>query len=214
MVASILYTERNSPDSIRAMLGISYCDIHCEIREIDLNNPPDVFRMISMRSSLPLLVLSSGAVLEHSLDLLFWAVSTQDPCGLWPENTIRRQSIRNLIETHDGTFAVNLRNYPIAPELAHKKDAARLEAEVFLAQLEARLAHKQRLVGENTSLADAAIFPFVYKLSIIDRSWFNTSPYRNVRRWIKLFLEDPHFMRCIEPRPFWHYQAPPLYINT
>ena len=212
MVASILYTEPASPDSLRALLALTLCRIRCELREIDPQNPPDDFRMVSMRSSLPLLVQSNGNVVERSHDLLYWAVETQDPAGLWPDNVIRQQSIRNLIQTHDASLALTLREYPSALD-GHKLAAARMEAEVFLAQLEARLSRNERLVGEKTTLADIAIFPFVHRLAQIDRNWFNMSPYRNIRRWIKLYAVDACVVQCMAPRPFWSHDASPRVIG-
>jgi glutathione S-transferase len=68
---------------------------------------------------------------------------------------------------------------------------------VFLTELEVSLIHSRYLCGNNFSLADAAIFPFIRQFSGVDNDWFRASAFRAVNKWLEAFLATELFGRVM-----------------
>jgi glutathione S-transferase len=196
-------------------MALAYSGIRCEIREVDLNNPPEEMTVISPNARVPLLILPDGSVIGESMKIMRWALAQHDPDHWWPDNIIRRQSIRNLLETSNGAFSTALfyyafhKNYP-----RRSKEDYRLEGEVFMAELEARLSVSAHLVGEHITLADVAIFPFIYNFARVDQYWFNSCPYPNLRAWMNSFMESALFRQAMEKYPVWRPRNQPVYLQA
>ena len=135
--------------------------------------------------------------------------------GLWPDSRVRQQSIDNLILANDGPFAHALSNYRNTYRLAVRSPRDyRIEAEIFMAQLEARLARTGHLVGDSESLADIAILPFIHDFAEVDRTWFDSSPYLALRSWLNRYRNNPLWQQALQPVPRWQAGAEPRYLDT
>jgi glutathione S-transferase len=202
VVVPVLYSSSHCAHSLRARLAFLYARLRCEIREIDQDNPlPTVNR-------LPLLQLP-GRLLDNSSDIARWAIGRRPQLTLWPDNRVRQQSIDNLIDTIDGPFASASHCYQYAVRYpSRSREHYRTEAEIFLAQLEARIARMGFLVGAEETLADVAVLPFVYLFAEVDRDWFDGSPYLALRAWLDRYHLNPLWQQCLEPVPLWHPGAP------
>ena len=64
----ILYSFRRCPYAMRARLAIKISEIFVEIREIKLKDKPLEFLNLSPKGTVPVLVTTSGKILEESLD--------------------------------------------------------------------------------------------------------------------------------------------------
>lgn len=163
-------------------------------------------------TTLPLLQLP-GRLIENSLDITHWAVSRRPELGLWPESRVRQQSIENLIATTDGPFANASERYQHASGLSPRnRQQCRNEAEIFLAQLEARVARMGYLVGAEETLADIAILPFIHIFAEVDRDWFDSSPYLALRIWLERYRNRALWLQCLEPIPLWKPGNEPFYL--
>lgn len=206
VVVPVLYSSSHCAHSLRARLALLYARLRCEIREIDPLNPlPSV-------DELPLLQLP-GRLLANSRDIAHWAIGRRPELGLWPDNRVRQQSIDNLIDTIDNPFASASYYYQHAVSYpSRSREHYRTEAEIFLAQLEARIARMGFLVGAEETLADIAILPFVYLFADVDRTWFDGSPYLALRTWLDRYAHNPLWQQCLEPVPLWHPGDEPFYL--
>jgi glutathione S-transferase len=208
MAIPVLYGCAPEPHSLRARLALLCAGLRSELREFDPDDPPLAL------PALPLLQLPSGKLLDHSAAILRWAMERRPELGLWPESRVRQQSIDNLILANDGPFAQALGNYrEAARRLIRSPRDYRIEAEIFLAQLEARLARTGYLVGDSESLADIAILPFIHDFAEIDRDWFDNSPYLALRSWLNRYRHNPLWQQALQPVPLWRPGNEPRYLD-
>lgn len=190
----ILYSFRRCPYAIRARIAIAYADIPVEIREVELKNKPEHLLAISPKGTVPVLQLTNGAVIEESLDIMRWALAQHDPeHWLFFSNEADR-----LIKWNDGDFKYHLDRYKYADRYPDFSQAYyRQQAEVFLTELETRLLNSRYLCGNNFSLADAAIFPFIRQFAGVDNDWFRASAFRALNKWLEAILVTELFVRVM-----------------
>ena len=210
---SVLYSSNSDPHSLRARLALLSSGLHCELREVDAAAlPPAV-------DKLPLLQLPNGKLIDDSFAIAQWACARRPQLNWWPSSRVRQQSIENLVRIIDGPFAAALGGYARAASstpLSKGRDAQawRFEAEIFLAQLEARLARRPYLVGDQETLADIAVLPFIYQFAEVDRTWFDVSPYRQLRLWLARYRERDQWQQALHPVSRWRADAQPVYLSA
>lgn len=196
----ILYSFRRCPYAIRARLAIAYAGIKVEIREIDLKHKPEHLLFISPKATVPVLLLSDATVVAESLDIMHWALAQHDP-----DNWLFVDAQSNtLLHWNDGEFKYYLDRYKYAdryPEFS--EDYYRQHAEVFLAELDARLSNNPYLAGQHFSLLDAAIFPFIRQFAAVDNVWFTTSHYRQLKRWLQEISLSGLFASVMDKHAVW-----------
>lgn len=215
---SILYSDGTDPHSLRARLLLLVAGLHCELREVDRAAPPPAV------DAVPLLQLPSGKLLDDSFAIAQWAATHRPALELWPRVRVRQQSIENLVRIIDGPFAAALAGYRNAMArqraggagpLAAGPDAVawRFEAEIFLAQLEARLARMSHLVGDTETLADLAVLPFIHCFAAADRTWFDVAPYRQLRAWLLRYRDHAAWQQALRTVPRWQTGSQPVYLH-
>ncbi len=177
-----LYTFRRCPYAIRARLAIQVSGVRVEEIEVKLSDKPAAMLALSPKGTVPVLQLTDGTVIDESLHIMHWALKQHDP-DAWL--TRHDEHAEALINSNDGDFKAALDRYKYPdrfPEQSqeHYRD---VDAAVFLCELELRLLSQRFLCGNDISLADAAIFPFVRQLIAVDADWFSASPYTALMRW-------------------------------
>ncbi|HET8710847.1 MAG TPA: glutathione S-transferase C-terminal domain-containing protein [Spongiibacteraceae bacterium] len=205
----VLYSSFPDPHSRRARFALLLAGIHCELREVDPANLPTAVTRV------PLLQLPSGKLIDDSFAIAQWASARKPQLGLWPAIRVRQQSIENLVNIIDGPFASACRLYAQAVAARHPHALNRRgDAEIFLAQLEARLARKPFLVGDEETLADIAVLPFIHWFAEIDRTWFDISPYRQLRAWLANYRDNPEWQQTLHCGPRWRPDVAPVFLDT
>jgi len=198
----ILYSFRRCPYAMRARLAIAYADVAVELREVELRNKPQAMLLISPKATVPVLQLEDGKVLDESLDIMLWALQQNDP-----EHWLRAASLDHaqaLIRGNDESFKYYLDRYKYADRYpAYSELYYRQQGELFLADLESLLTQSVFLCGEQFSLADAAILPFIRQFCAVDPAWFKVSPYPALRQWLSHFLASSLFERVMTKYPYW-----------
>lgn len=185
---------------MRARLGILFAEQKVELREIVLKNKPGQMLAISPKGTVPVLELAEGGssatpVIEESREILEWSLQQSDPHGLL---SVDLASADALIERNDNEFKHWLDRYKYAdrhPEL--RQLDYRQNGEVFLQELEGLLAKNRYLLGENISIADIGIMPFVRQFAHVDRAVFYSLPYPNLQQWLRDWLEHPIFQQVM-----------------
>lgn len=197
-----LYSFRRCPYAIRARLGLLFAKKQVELREVVLKNKPAQMLQISPKGTVPVLQLNDGRVIEESREIMLWALEQNDPQNLL-DNTILNEA-NALIDQNDNEFKYWLDRYKYFdrhPEMTQIE--YRQQGEVFLQQLEALLTRHPYLLGENMSVADIGIMPFVRQFAHVDRDVFYKLPYPNLQRWLKGWLEHPLFVQAMTKYPPW-----------
>jgi len=200
VVLHCLYSFRRCPYAMRARLGIVFAELQVELREIVLKNKPTQMLAISAKGTVPVLQLaeadsSKKRVIEESRDILQWALQENDPHSLLNTDLV---SAHALIEQNDNDFKHWLDRYKYAdchPELTQLE--YRQRGEMFLQVLEQLLAKHKYLLGDNISIADIGIMPFVRQFAHVDREVFYSLPYPHLQQWLKDWLEHPAFQQVM-----------------
>lgn len=195
-----LYSFRRCPYAMRARLGILFAEQQVQLREIVLKNKPAQMLAISPKGTVPVLELAEDdsakrRVIEESREILNWALQQKDPQGLLNVDWVSAQA---LLDQNDNEFKHWLDRYKYAdrhPELSQLE--YRQQGEVFLQELENLLGKNRYLLGNNISMADIGIMPFVRQFAHVDREVFYSLPYPNLQQWLRDWLEHPVFQQVM-----------------
>ncbi|WOJ94854.1 glutathione S-transferase [Congregibacter variabilis] len=211
----ILYSFRRCPYAMRARMALSYAGVRVELREVVLKDKPSAMLEASPKGTVPVLILPGGRVIDESIDVMFWALRQRDQdhwLTLEPGGKLPRELIE-LIAENDGSFKGMLDKYKYADR--HPQQSAdwyREQACVFLGTLETRLSDKPWLHGSQLGFADVAIFPFIRQFAMVDRPWFDQTPYSQLRRWLDDLLGSELFTSVMHKHPKWTPEQSPLWF--
>ena len=200
MTRPILYSFRRCPYAMRGRLAIAISGVEVEHREILLRDKPHAMLKASPKGTVPVVVPPDGPVIEESLDVMDWALGQNDP-----ENwRAPGKAMRDLIARNDGPFKHNLDRYKYANRYddvdAMEHRASGLE---FLTDLNERLAGSAQLFGDQRTMADMAIFPFVRQFANTDRDWFDALDLHHLQAWLAGHLASPLFKGVMIKHPLW-----------
>ena len=192
MKKHILFSFRRCPFAIRARWALKMCGIEVEIREIDLKNKPSELIKNSVSKTVPLLILNNGEVIEESLDIIIWSLKNSQKKNYIEKYFKKkdREIILEIIHENDHIFKYHLDRFKYASRFnPHEKEFHFKNAQKFLKKLNISLSQSNKnrwLVGDQESIADWCIWPFVrqFKIAcnsqkILDyfeeplESWFN-----------------------------------------
>ncbi|OQK17013.1 glutathione S-transferase [Methyloprofundus sedimenti] len=209
---AILYSFRRCPYAIRARMALKYSGIKVYLREIELKNKPAEMLQSSAKGTVPVLLLGNGTIIDESRDIMHWALEQNDPYAWLPkENADASGLIYSLLDDNDFIFKNWLDRYKYADQ--HPEQSAeyyRSQGEQFLTLLEHRLGQHHFLMGDNVSMADIGIFPFIRQFALVDRDWFYLSPYHNLQAWLDHFIQCQLFMSVMEKYSPWTESSEPL----
>jgi glutathione S-transferase len=192
---------------MRARLALAVSETSCVLREVALSNKPAQLIAASPKATVPVLVLPMGQVLEESIDIMRWALGRSDPGGWLQADP---GPTRALIEANDGAFKQHLDRYKYPDRYGVDPVEHRSAGLEILIGLDERLAAHANLCGDGTSLADAALLPFVRQYTQVDRAWFDDQPLPNLRQWLERHLSSRMFHRIsLRVRP-WSEGDPPI----
>lgn len=185
--------------------------IAVELREVLLRDKPASMLNYSAKGTVPVLITTDARVIDESRDIIIWALQQNDPEQLLRDD---QPSLNDLIDQNDGAFKANLDRYKYADRYPEKSQQEyRREGEKFLALLEQCLDAHTYLIDNQPSMADIAIFPFIRQFALVDKTWFDRSQYKNLRRWLNTFLISPVFERCMQRREPWCSGDKPVVFN-
>lgn len=200
----ILYSFRRCPYAIRARLAIKVSNVQVELREVLLANKPEAMLTCSPKGTVPVLLLPDATVIDESLDIMLWALNQHDPQQWLASDSDKQDEINRLVELNETDFKPHLDHYKYAERFPEQSmETYRQQAEAFLLQLEQRLQQNRYLIGNNISLADIALFPFVRQFAHVDKTWFYQSRYKKLQIWLDYFLAEKLFSDVMKKYPRW-----------
>lgn len=200
----VLYSFRRCPYAIRARMAIISSGAAVELRDILLKDKPEDMIEASPKSTVPVLKCPDGKVIDESLDIMLWALGHNDPEGWLPNDNSLEKDVFSLIAENDGPFKSSLDRYKYHVRFPEKsREEYRKSGEIFLETLERRLRNRPYLVTDRPTLADIAIFPFIRQFANSDISWFEKTPYPNLRRWLDERLNSRQFRNVMKKREIW-----------
>ncbi|HAE93977.1 glutathione S-transferase [Hyphomonas atlantica] len=202
--AHTLYTFRRCPYAMRGRMGLSIAGVPVLVREVVLRDKPAEMLEASPKGTVPVLLTSSGDIVDESLDVMRWALAQNDPEG-WldadPDTT------HELIARNDGPFKRALDRYKY-PNRYSDEDlvpgAARASGLEMLQDLDARItAQGGQLVRAERSLADIAIFPFIRQFAHTDMDWFNAQDLPALQAWLEGHKQSSLFKGVMKKYAQW-----------
>ncbi len=195
----VLYSFRRCPYCMRAHMGLKKSGLKIELREVDLKEMPDEILKVSTKKTVPVLVLPGEIVFDESWDILKWALDQKDPDNWLGENKQFLLDAEMLVETNDFSFKNDLDLYKYADRFPeHSEEHYRHACEEFIEELEAMLSVNNSLLADQLTIADIAVFPFVRQFSLVDKSWFDQSPYTNVQQWLENLINTKLFQNIFQ----------------
>ena len=196
-----LYSFRRCPYAIRARLAIAYSQQSVQLREVILKEKPEQMLQLSPKGTVPVLLLSSGEIIDESVEIMVWALSQHDPAH-WLNDNI--QKMLELIDKNDFEFKPWLDKYKYAVGFPEQTETYyREQCENFLVRLEKPLREHKYLFSDSISLADMAIFPFIRQFAGVDQQWFDQSPYPHLQKWLNEHINSPLFNAVMHDYPTW-----------
>ena len=204
-----LYSFRRCPYAMRARLALRLCKIQCIIREISLKAKNSEFLRVSPKATVPVLVLPNGEVLEESLDIIYWSLEQNDPYKLKINNQLANKTDK-LIELIDTEFKFHLDRYKYSSRYNIKNsEVHRDKARDILVQINTMLEGNNYLWGNNISLLDISILPFVRQFRIADKEWFDDNlGLENVNNWLNTFLNSDLLASIMTKYKVWEKDDP------
>lgn len=206
----VLYSLQNCPYAMRARLAILLAKQQVKIRAITMQDKPEEMRLVSPKATVPVLVINEGdedkqQVTDESLDVMLWALKTNDPENLlYANDPDALPEMLNIIRENDDEFKPRLEKYKRAKRF-HGEDleACRVNCEPFVQMLEQRLSEHEFLMGSTPSLLDYAILPFIRQFSRVNKPVFAEERYTNLRQWLSHHLQSRLFAKAMFKYPLW-----------
>ncbi len=196
---------------MRARLALASSGLSYELREVSLRNKPTELLAASPKGTVPVLVLPGGQVIDESLDVMQWALQQHDP-----ENWLRpshgdRDAMLALIAANDGAFKPHLDRYKYPNRYANEHrsnlpgfaESHRAAAAIWLTSLQQRLHRHAWLFGDQASLADMAVLPFVRQFAHTDAPWFAAQPWPELQAWLAGFEASRLYLTVMERQAPW-----------
>lgn len=205
----VLYSFRRCPYAMRARLALLSSGVAYEHREVALKAKPAEMLQASPKGTVPVLCLSTGEVLDQSLDIMWWALSQHDPESWRPLTHEAMADMQQLTALNDGTFKAHLDRYKYPQRFGLSEGVAhRDEAAVWLLTLNARLHDQAFLAGQHWGMLDASVAPFVRQFARTDRAWFDAQPWSQLARWLVNFENSAAFAAVMHKHPLWASNQP------
>ena len=210
----ILFSFRRCPYAMRARIAIKLCSLECEIREINLKLKNKEFLELSPKGTVPVLVLPDDKIIEESMDIIHWAISNNDPYNLKLKNLEIYNKDMELISIFDNEFKYHLDRYKYNSRYKGiNKEEHKYKARDLLVNLNNSLKEKQWLNGENISISDISILPFIRQYRIADIKWFDEKlELPNINRWLDKFLNSKIFNNVMKKYKIWETTDPKIFL--
>ena len=187
---------------MRARMALHVSNQKVEFREVLLRDKPQSMLDISLKGTVPVLLLDSGDVIDESLDVIDWALTQNDPLD-WSRSKKSKKS-ELLIETNDGEFKHHLDRYKYSKRyededpIHHRENCMN-----FINEIEDQLSITKFLYDDNLSIVDISILPFIRQFRIADMEWFDALKKPNTQNWLMAFLDSELFKNIMIKYPQW-----------
>jgi len=219
MKKHILYSFRRCPYAIRARWALRESLVKVELREVDLKNKPVDLIKNSQNKTVPLLILKNGEIIEESLDIILWTLSNSKKSDLkkyFPNNL--KEEILNIIRENDQEFKFHLDRFKYASRFDEKdKDYHFYEAQNIIKNWNFLLKDNPKrnfwLVGENETIADWCIWPFVRQFKIAcEHQKIDNHFDDSMIRWLNYFETNNIYKDVMNKYEIWNQSSKVSYF--
>ena len=168
----------------------------------------------SQNKTVPLLILKNGEIIEESLDIILWTLSNSKKPDLekyFPNNL--KEEILNIIRENDQEFKFHLDRFKYASRFDEKdKDYHFYEAQNIIKNWDLLLKDKPKknfwLVGENETIADWCIWPFVRQFKIAcEHQKIDNHFDDSMIRWLNYFETNNIYKDVMNKYEIWNQSS-------
>ena len=183
---------------MRARMALRLAEMPVSIVDIDLRDKPAAMLQASPKGTVPVLCLTDGRVLDESLAIVHWALSTHDPAH-WLRSWGEAQAT-DLLRRTEGEFKRQLDRYKYASRFPDQDPIGARSAAMFalIDPLASHLQNTAFIDGDAPGVNDLLIFPFVRQFSGVEPAWFDSTVSDVVRRWLRHWLESELFLSAMQ----------------
>lgn len=179
---------------MRARLALVYSKTSVILREINLKNKAPEFLNLSPKGTVPVLVLTSGEVIDESLDIVNFLLPSEEGSA----------EIKALLDALHGSVIPALMRF----KYSDRYEDVNIEDEQakiykYFDELESLLSKSSYLLTKKLGKADILILPFVRQIYKIDMEWFDLLPYGHVKKWLHDFLESDLHEKIMQKYSVW-----------
>ena len=191
---------------MRARIAIFKAKQQVDVREVKLSDKPAAMIKASPKGTVPILILGGelapSLVIEESIEVMLWALKIHDSDDLLHQQDLTAlPKMLTLIAQFDNEFKTCLNAYKCAKRYRETNITQCREAcEVYIQQLENRLALHPFLMSAEESLLDIALLPFIRQFAKVERQWYQQSPYPKLRQWLNGYLQSAMFTKVMVKR--------------
>ena len=194
----ILYSYRRCPYAMRSRMALIDAGIQFELREISLRNKPSSMLSLSPKGTVPVLLLPDGKVLEQSLDIMLWAYQLNPV----PHRVLWNKESNSVDETMVSWFKLNddvfkklldIYKYPERYPFQSYEDTLKKALDQYFGPIEKALTDSPYILGDDLSMVDIALFPFVRQFMRTNEEKFMALNLQSINRWIKIFQNSEIF---------------------
>ena len=207
MTNYILYSFRRCPYAIRVRWALLMCEIKVEIREIDLKNKPLDFLNKSISKTVPILIKKNSEVIEESLEIILWALSESEKennkITYLPNN--KKGDIFKIINENDNEFKFHLDRFKYSTRYSDiNKEFHFTEAIKLINRWNSILGKHKYFFGDNSTIADWSIWPFVRQFRIACESQKRTNYFEpSIKNWLDSFEKNREFKSLMCKYELW-----------
>ena len=210
MKRHLLYSFRRCPYAIRARWALKICSIEVEIREVDLKNKPQEVLKKSKNQTVPLLILENGEVINQSFDIILWAVSNNKEAKLrnyFKDNN--KNEISKILKDNDEIFKFHLDRFKYSSRYKKEEGIYHFEKCIDIInnwnnRLEDCKGKNYWLIGEEETIADWCLFPFVRQFKIACKQQRISKSFKEpINLWLHYFENHIIFEEIMQKYRLW-----------
>ena len=207
MTNDILYSFRRCPYAIRVRWALLICEIKVEIREIDLKNKPFDFLNKSKTKTVPILIKKNSEVIEESLEIIIWALSESKKEHIkniyFPND--KKEDIIEIINENDNEFKYHLDRFKYSTRYQNSNEEFHFAKAIkFIKRWNELLTENKYFFGDNPTIADWSIWPFVRQFKIACESQKITNYLElPIKNWLDSFENNRKFKSLMHKYELW-----------
>ena len=207
MTNDILYSFRRCPYAIRVRWALLICGIKVEIREIDLKNKPFDFLNKSKTKTVPILIKKNSEVIEESLEIIIWALSESKKENIkniyFPND--KKEDIIEIINENDNEFKYHLDRFKYSTRYQNSNEEFHFTKAIkFIKRWNELLTENKYFFGDNPTIADWSIWPFVRQFKIACESQKITNYLElPIKNWLDSFENNRKFKSLMYKYELW-----------
>lgn len=200
----ILYSLARCPYAMRARFALIAAQQNVVIRSVKMHALPQHLLHVSPKATVPVLILPNNSIIDESWQIMLWALQQKDPLKLLTNNMVERKKHIQLIELFDREFITILDRYKVASRY-HHNDKLTLQSHCWslLNRLSIPLKQHSFLMGNQMSIVDLAVLPFIRQLSQVDKNYFKTNASDELQQWLITLINHPIYTYALKPYPQW-----------